>query len=132
MVQKHVINPGWSIYESFPGSAPAIRVGNLLFISGCAAIDPQGNVVGKGDIRAQTRQTMENMKAVLEAAGATFDNVVETTTFITDIRQLGEAIAVRSEYLRQDSPTAGTSVEVSALGLEGLMIEIRAIAVLSE
>ena len=58
--------------------------GKLLFIAGQTASDKAGNVVGKGDIKAQTRQVFDNLKAVLEAAGGSFDNLVMTTTYITD------------------------------------------------
>ncbi len=58
--------------------------GKLLFVAGQTASDKDGNVVGKGDIKAQTRQVFDNLNAVLEAAGGTLDNLVMTTTYITD------------------------------------------------
>ncbi len=101
----------------------------LLFISGTTARDKDGNIVGKGDMKAQTRQVLENMKKILNAAGATFDNIVKVTVFITDMRRFSEIHEVRAQYFKKDFP-ASTLVQVSALASPDLMIEIEAVAVL--
>ncbi len=101
----------------------------LLFISGMTARDKNGNVVGKGDMKAQTRQVMENIKAVLEKAGASFDQIVKVTVFITDMSKFKEIHEVRAQYFRKDYP-ASTMVQVSGLVSPDLLIEIEAIAVL--
>lgn len=107
----------------------AIKVGNVLYISGQTPMSAAGEVVGKGDATAQTRQVMENMKAVCEAGGASLSDVVKTTVFVTNIKDLPAAMAVREEYFSPDFPTA-TAVEVTALAHPDWLIEIEAIAVI--
>jgi len=101
----------------------------LLFISGMTARDREGKVVGKGDMRAQTRQVMENIKAVLDQAGATFDHIVKVTVFITDMSKFKEIHEVRAEYFKRDYP-ASTMVQVSGLVSPEMLIEIEAVALL--
>ena len=109
--------------------AVKVKANNLLFIKGTTARDRDGNIVGKGDIKAQTRQVFENMKIILETAGGTFDNIVKMTLFVTDINQFKEIHEVRAEYFMRDYP-ASTMVQVSRLASENLLIEIEAIAAL--
>ncbi len=109
--------------------AVKVKADNLLFIKGTTARDKDGNIVGKGDIKAQTRQIFENMKIILETAGGTLDNIVKLTLFVTDINQFKEIHEVRAEYFIQDYP-ASTMVQVSRLASENLLIEIEAIAAL--
>jgi len=101
----------------------------LLFISGMTARDKEGKVVGKGDIKLQTRQVLENIKAVLEEAGATFDHIVKVTVYVTDMNHFKEIHQLRAEYFKKDYP-ASTMVQVSGLVSEDLLIEIDAIAIL--
>lgn len=110
-------------------NAVKVKADNLLFIKGMTARDKEGNIVGEGDIKVQTRQIFENMKIILEAAGGTLDNIVKMTLFVTDINQFKEIHEVRSEYFIQDYP-ASTMVQVSRLASENLLIEIEAIAAL--
>jgi 2-iminobutanoate/2-iminopropanoate deaminase len=107
-----------------------VRAGQLIFVSGQVARNAAGETVGRGDIRAQTRQALENVQAVLEAAGATMDDIVKVTVFVTDVRHLAAIHEVRAEYFRKDYP-ASTLVEVKSLVSPELMIEIEAIAVTS-
>ena len=106
-----------------------VKVGNLVFISGQIAKNAKGEVVGKGDIRAQTKQCIENLKAVLEAGGATLGNVVKVTVYITDMEHLKAIHEVRAEYFQEHYP-ASTLVEVSRLTNQDCMIEIEAIAIM--
>jgi 2-iminobutanoate/2-iminopropanoate deaminase len=99
----------------------------MIFIAGQLAIDAEGNTVGKGDMRAQLRQVGENLKAALAGAGATLDDLVQTSTFVTDWGAFREALDVRHEYLGKSLPTS-TTVQVSGLANADLMIEISAIA----
>lgn len=101
----------------------------LLFISGTTARDKEGNVVGKGDVKAQTRQILENMKKILEKAGATFDNIVKVTVFVTDMRHFKEIHEIRAKYFQKDFP-ASILVQVSSLSSPELLIEMEAVAVL--
>ncbi len=107
----------------------ATRVGNLLFISGQVALDAEGRLVGKGDVEAQARQVLANIKALVEAAGGNMDDVVKTTTFVTDMRQFPRTTALRREYFREPYP-ASTAVQVSQLVAPDWLIEIEAVAVL--
>jgi len=100
----------------------------LLFIAGQIARDPSGNLVGKGDMKAQMRQVYRNIAAALEAAGATWENVVRTTTYVTSLDEYFKAIDVRWEFMRGDPPTS-TTVQVARLAQDA-MIEIEAFAVL--
>ena len=103
--------------------------GKMLFIAGQTASDAQGNVVGKGDIKAQTRQVFDNIKAVLEAAGGSLDNVVMTTTYITDRKYREGYNEVRRGIYKKDPPTS-TLVIVTGLANEDYLIEIAGIAVI--
>jgi 2-iminobutanoate/2-iminopropanoate deaminase len=112
--------------------SPGVKVsaGHLVFVSGQVARNAQGEIVGKGDIKAQTRQTLENVKSVLESAEATLDDVVKVTVFVTNVEEHFPQIhEVRAEYFKQDYP-ASTLVEVEALAHKDLLIEIEAIAVI--
>lgn len=108
-------------------SADAIRYGDLLFVSGCVPMDTGGELVGKGDLEAQTRKVMENLENVLETAGTDFAHVLKTTVFMTNISQRKVPDVVRREYFGE-RPPASTIVEVTALTAPGIDIEIEAIA----
>ncbi len=106
--------------------------GQMVFVAGQIALDKQGAIVGAGDLRAQTRQVLENVKAALAAAGATFADVVKLNTYVVGLN--ADALAaireVRSQYLPAENPPASTLVGVTALAMDGLLIEIEAVAVL--
>jgi reactive intermediate/imine deaminase len=126
--RKQIVDPGWGWDKAF-GYSQAVRAGNLLFLAGQMPVEREtGTVVGAGDIRAQTRQTFENIKAVLAAAGSTMDDIVELVSYHTDMADLGGVMEVKGEYLPQDFP-AWTALGVSALAFPGQMIEIKAVAV---
>ena len=95
------IDPGWKWDADFPLSQ-GIRISNFVFLSGQVPFDRDGNVVGIGDLRKQTRQVFENIKVILEKAGATFQDVVKLTTFftvdITDHDKVSDYFEVRKEY----------------------------------
>ena len=103
--------------------------GKLLFIAGQTASDKDGNVVGKGDIRAQTEQVFANLKAVLKSAGGTLDDMVMTTTYITDREYREGYNEVRRGQYRKNPPTS-TLVIVKGLAHPDYLIEIAGIAVL--
>ena len=109
--------------------SPAVRAGNLLFISGTTASDESGAIVAPGDIAEQTRYIFEKLGALLAAAGASFDDVVETTEYITTTENYRATAAVRREFFRPPYPAA-TGVIVAGLLREGALIEISAIAVI--
>ena len=100
---------------------------HTIFIAGQLARDRHGNVVGKGDMRAQIRQVGENLKVALAAAGATLNDLVKTTTYVTDIDEFLQHVDVRMEYFGA-LPTS-TTVEVRRLAHPDFMVEVEAIAV---
>jgi len=103
--------------------------GKLLFVAGQTASDKDGNVVGKGDIEAQTRQVFKNLSAVLEEAGGSLDNLVMTTTYITDRKYREGYNRVRQQYYKANPPTS-TLVIISGLAHPDYLIEINGVAVL--
>ena len=99
----------------------------MIFIAGQLARDSQGNVVGKGDMRAQLRQVGENVKAALAAAGVSLSDLVKTSTYVTDIEAFFTHVDVRMEYFGAALPTS-TTVEVRRLAHPDFLVEIEAIA----
>ena len=109
--------------------SPAIKAGNLLFISGQIPVDPTtGNLI-QGDIASQADQVMQNLTALLRAAGASFTNVVRTTVYLADMNDFAGMNEVYSRYI-VDPPPARATVQVARLPRD-VKIEIDAIAVLS-
>lgn len=105
----------------------AIRVGNMVFTSGQIPLHPQtGEIVGE-TATEQARQVLHNLQAVLQAAGASLQNVVKTTIFLTDLGQFAAVNAVYAEFFPNDPPARST-VQVAALP-RGVQVEIEAVAV---
>jgi len=109
----------------------AIRLGNLVFASGQAAIDQSGALVGVGDFDAQAEQAFRNLEAVLQAAGSGLDRIVKVTIFLTDMSNFSKVVELRGRWFREPYP-ADTIVEVGALALPELEIEIEAIAAVGD
>jgi enamine deaminase RidA (YjgF/YER057c/UK114 family) len=110
--------------------APAVRVGDTIYVSGQIGRDKDMQIV-KG-VEAQIVQAFENLKLVLSAAGATMEDIVDLTTFHTDMRDLGIFMQVKDRYLTRDFP-AWTAIGAASLGgVSGLVIEIKAVAVRPE
>jgi 2-iminobutanoate/2-iminopropanoate deaminase len=99
----------------------------MIFVAGQLARDAHGNVVGKGDMRAQLRQVGENITATLAAAGATVTDIVKTTTYVTDIDEFFRHVDVRMEYFGA-LPTS-TTVEVRRLAHPDCLVELEVLAV---
>jgi len=100
--------------------------GRLVMCSGQLSRDRDGNIVGKGDMRAQIRQVCENVKLALAAGGASMDDLIKTNTYVTDIEEYFKHMDVRMAYFAA-LPTS-TTVEVRRLAHPDLMVEIEAIA----
>jgi 2-iminobutanoate/2-iminopropanoate deaminase len=113
-------------YEAFR-LAQGYRVGDLLFISGQAAIDDAGNIVGRGDFDAQARQVFANLERALRAGGSSLRNVIKVTIFLTDMSHFDRIVELRGNYFAAPYP-ADTIVEVTSLYSKDAMIEIEAIA----
>lgn len=114
-----------------PFFAQAVKVGPMIFVSGQLSRDRDGNVVGKGDMAAQTRQAITNLAAILAEAGAELRHVVKITAFMTDMMLAPQAWAVREEFFAA-RPPASTGVQVSRLTHPDFLIEIDAIAVVDD
>jgi enamine deaminase RidA (YjgF/YER057c/UK114 family) len=107
--------------------APA---GKLVYVSGQVPLNSSGDVVGKGDFRAQVTQVMENLKTALAAAGATMTDLIKLNYYVVNLKpdQVSVIREVRAKYLSAERPPAGTLVGVTALVREDYMIEIEAVA----
>ena len=106
----------------------AIRVENLLFLSGQVPIDPATGKLLEGDIATQTKQVLQNLNAVLEETGASLANVVKTTVFLTNFDHFAAMNKIYAEFFTA-APPARSTVEVSRLPL-GALVEIEAIAIM--
>jgi 2-iminobutanoate/2-iminopropanoate deaminase len=104
----------------------AVRSGRFFFCSGQIPLDPKSGQVVPGDIAAQTRRVLDNIAALLRAEGLTFDNVVKTTIFLTDLSTFQAVNDIYGSYFKQDPPARST-VQVSALP-KGVNVEIEVIA----
>jgi 2-iminobutanoate/2-iminopropanoate deaminase len=105
----------------------AVRWGDMLFVSGCASIGANGQVVGPGDVTAQARVVHEYLGSALKAAGTDFAHVLKVTVFLLDAADRQAVNEVRKEFFGDVLP-ASTLIVVSALAITGLLVEIEAIA----
>ena len=105
----------------------AVRGGNFLFCSGQIPLDPKSGQIVSGDIAAHTRRVLDNIGAVLKAEGLTFETIVKTTIFLTDLADFQTVNEIYGSYFKQQPPARST-VQVSALP-KGANIEIEVIAV---
>lgn len=123
----------WEWEKDMP-PAPAVRVGNTLYLSGQIALGSDGKIVGEGDVIAQARQCFENIKSILAREGACMSDIVKLTTYYAC--SLPEEVTkaywqVRKEYFGEYRP-ASTGVAISALIYPTVLIEIEAVAVTAE
>jgi 2-iminobutanoate/2-iminopropanoate deaminase len=110
--------------------AAKFNSGRPMFIAGQVALDQSGNVVGMSDFRVQAQQVFENLKAVVEAAGGSFRDIVKLNVYVTDRARLPEYREVRDRFIDIDHPPASTAVQVVALFRPEFLIEVEAIAIL--
>ncbi len=125
--QPVVPNENWPARFTF---SPAVRVGNLVFLSGTTGTDDRGNIVGPGDIVAQTRRIFEKFSLILQSVGGNLDNIVETTDYVLSLDDYKKTAALRRELFKGPPWPAATGVVVSGLVREGALIEIKGIAAL--
>lgn len=104
----------------------AVRAGGFLYVSGQAALDPQTSAAAPGSVAEETHRTIQNLQAILEAAGASLDDVVKCTVFLADIRDFAAMNRVYAEYFGKAKP-ARTTVQ-AALPAAGLKVEIDCVA----
>ncbi len=100
-----------------------------IYVSGQVALDLDGNLVGPGDLRAQTRQVYENLRSILAANGATFDDVVKVNTYVTTVDDIAGMREERGRFLT--ALPASTAVQISALFVPEAVIEVDLVAVIS-
>jgi 2-iminobutanoate/2-iminopropanoate deaminase len=105
----------------------AVRSGNFLFCSGQIPLDPKSGQIVSGDIATQTRRVLDNIGAVLKAAGLAFENIMKTTIFLTDLGDFQTVNEIYGSYFKQQPPARST-VQVSALP-KGAKVEIEILAV---
>ena len=125
--REKFINPEGLIKPT--GYTHAVISGNTLYISGQVSVNEKGEVVGKGDLKAQVTRVYENLKICLQAAGATFDDIVKMNTYIVNYQpeQISILREVRARYLSKEHPPASTLVGVQALVNPDYLIEIEAV-----
>ncbi len=115
------LNPPLSHYTD------ATRFGDMLFVSGCGPLDGDGNLLGGDDVAAQARATLGNIGAILEAAGASFADVLKVVVYLTDISDRAAINPVREEFFGASRPCS-TLIGVNELVVPGMKVEIEAIA----
>jgi enamine deaminase RidA (YjgF/YER057c/UK114 family) len=118
-------------WEPIVGYSRAVKVGNMVFVTGTTATGADGNLVGVGDMYAQSVQALKNIEAVIKRTGAEMRHVVRTRIYVTDITRWEEAGKAHHEFFRDIRP-ATTMVEVSKLITPEMLVEIEADAVISD
>jgi 2-iminobutanoate/2-iminopropanoate deaminase len=127
-MSKQVIRTNQAPAPVGPYNQAIATSGQMLFVAGQIPLDPaSGTIVGEGDITAQTQQVMANLEAILTAAGATWENVVKTSVFLTDLANFVPMNQVYAEYFVEDTAPARACVEVSRLPKD-VLVEIECIA----
>jgi len=122
------IDPGWAWLKKFNISAGE-KVGDTIWLSGAVAFDSDGNIVGEGDLYAQTKKTFQDLAEALESAGSSLADVVKINTFVTDLSRYAEYGKARTEAFPNGVP-ASTVVGTTALVRPELLVEVEAIAVI--
>ncbi len=124
---REVINPKnvhWPL-----GYSHIVKVGDTVYVSGQLALDQEGNIVGEGDMVAQTEKAYENLKKCLESVGAKIHDIVMLRIFVTDLEEYDKTRDVRKKYFGKYRP-ATTGLEISRLYFPEAMIEVEATAVI--
>jgi 2-iminobutanoate/2-iminopropanoate deaminase len=129
MPSQQYINP--DTLSRSRGYSQVVKVGGTVYIAGQVSAGADGNVVGKGDPEAQARQIWRNIEAAVKAAGGTLQNVVKTTTYVTNIQYAGAVRKVREELFQSSNPPTSTLLVVAGLASPDYMVEIEAIAVVN-
>ena len=111
------------------GYSHAVKVGNTIYVAGQIALDEEGNLVGEGDVVAQTECDYENLKRILEAAGASMSDVVSMRIYTVDLEGFKKTGEIRRKYFGNHRP-AMTAIGITELYNPGYLIEVEAIAVL--
>lgn len=124
---REIVNPK-NVHWPF-GFSHIAKMGDTLHISGQLALDQEGNIVGKGDMIAQTEKAYENLKKCLESVGATMSDIVMLRIFVTDLEAFKKTGDIRKKYFGKYRP-ATTGLEISRLYFDDALIEVEAMAVI--
>jgi 2-iminobutanoate/2-iminopropanoate deaminase len=124
----HTLIRAEGLSEPISHYSDAVRAGDAIYVSGQASVDGSGRLVGRGDVVAQTRQVLENMKVALAAAGATLDDVVKVTVYLARCADRPKVNEVRKAYFGANRP-ASTLVGIGEFAIDGMLVEIEAVAV---
>lgn len=117
------------VFPAAQYSHVVVGTGRFVAIAGQLALDEKGELVGEGDPDAQARQVFENLRRCLTAAGATFDDVVKLTFFVTDMAHLPAIRTARAAHIPDDRLPAASAIQVASLVSPGFLMEIEAFAV---
>ncbi len=131
MSDRHTRIKSGAPWEPVMGYCRAVRAGRIVAVSGSAAIDADGKLIGEGDMYEQSRQCIRVISKALESAGCTLEDVVRTRTYVTDIEQW-EAVARAHSDAFGAAPPATTLVEVTRLIDPDMLVEIEADAVVAD
>ncbi len=127
-MKQERVDPGWAWTKKFNISA-GVKLGDTIHLSGTVALDSDGNVIGEGDVYAQSKQIFKNIEDALASAGAGMTDVVKITTYLTDISTYGKFGKARTEAFPAGVP-ASTAVATPALVMPELLVEVEAMAVI--
>ncbi len=129
-MEKHFFNPSSVHKPRGYTHVVAVDGGRMVFVAGQVAFDQDGNLVGTGNLRAQADKALDNLVAALAAAGATAADVVKINTYVVSYKPADLAIVreARARFFGDQNPPASTLIGVQALAVEGLLIEIEAVA----
>lgn len=131
MAKEKIIPANWKAMQKYSAGFK-VSNGSLIVLSGKGAVDPDGKIVGKGDMAAQTAYIMETIKEMLKAGGATLNDVIKTTVYVKNVGDFFPRVwDVYANYFEKDYPAA-TLVGVTELAYPDLLIEIDVMAFVSE
>ncbi len=126
---REIIHPGSVHSTAGVGYSHVVKAGDTCYIAGQIALDPGGNLIGRGDIEAQTQQVYANLQAILEELGGSLDDIVKLTTYLTDRAHLEAFRHVRNRFFTDAFPP-NTLLFVSGLAHPDYLVEIEAVAFL--